>query len=58
MAYEGGIKQPCEKITVAPGQDLLIVAAHQRLVLLQIHAGILPSRSRGSNKAAQPGDIS
>jgi hypothetical protein len=46
MAHEGGIKQPREKITVAPSQNLLIVAAHQRLVLLQIHAGILPSRSR------------
>ena len=58
VAHEGEIKQPHEKTTVAPGQDLLIVAAHQGLVLLQIHAGIIPPRSRADNNAARPGNIS
>jgi len=52
MAHEGRIKQLREKITVAPGQDLLIVAAHQCFVLLQIHADMLPSRAQ----ARQPGE--
>jgi len=44
VAQERGIKQSPEKIAVAPGENLLIIAAHQGFVLLQFHVGILASR--------------
>lgn len=46
MTHEGGVEQLREQIAVTAGEDLIVVAAYQRLVLRQSHVDMLAPRSR------------
>src|SRR5262249_54168930 len=53
VTHEGRIKQSREQLAVASGENLVVIAAHEGLVLRRIHADMLASEAR-NGKEAEP----